>query len=79
MKQNQDSEELSDRRVHVLELLSLDGVIRAPRRAEEDNAKPPLWISAHFDAVSSTVVRTQVNVPCPQSLEHGSRANRSLP
>ena len=66
------------RRINVRELVALDGVIQAPGGPEEDNTKP-LWISAHSDAVSSTVVRTQMNVRCPQSLEPKSRAERSLP
>jgi hypothetical protein len=42
----------------MLEFVSLDGVMQAPGGPEEDNTKQPLWISAHSDAVSSTVVRT---------------------
>jgi dihydrofolate reductase len=51
------------RKINVLEFVSLDGVIQAPGEPEEDTSGPPAWISAHSDAVSSTTVQKQMNLP----------------
>ena len=52
------------RKVNVLEFVSLDGVIEAPGEPEEDTrGGPPEWIRSHADAVSSTAVKKQMNLP----------------
>jgi dihydrofolate reductase len=54
------------RKVNVLEFVSLDGVIQAPRGPEEDTSSGFAyggWTSPHSDSVSSTAMRKQMNMP----------------
>ena len=54
------------RNVNVLEFVSLDGVIQAPGGPEEDTSggfEFGGWISPHSDAVSSTAITKQMNIP----------------
>jgi dihydrofolate reductase len=54
------------RKVNVLEFVSLDGVIQGQGGREEDTSSGFAyggWISPHSDAVSSTAIRKQMNVP----------------
>ena len=54
------------RKVIVIEFVSLDGVIQAPGGPEEDTSGGFAyggWTRPHFDPVSSTAVRKQMNVP----------------
>src|SRR5216683_2410897 len=54
------------RKINVLEFVSLDGVIQAPGGPEEDTSGGFAyggWTSPHSDAVSSTAVRKQMNMP----------------
>jgi len=54
------------RKVNVLEFVSLDGVIQAPGRPEEDTGGGFAyggWISPHSDPVLSTAIRNQMNMP----------------
>ena len=54
------------RKVNVLEFVSLDGVIQAPGGPEEDTSGGFAyggWISPHSDAVVSTVIKKQMNMP----------------
>jgi dihydrofolate reductase len=54
------------RKISVLEFVSLDGVIQAPGGPEEDTSGGFAhggWTSPHSDAVSSTAVRKQMNMP----------------
>jgi dihydrofolate reductase len=55
------------RKVNVLEFVSLDGVIQAPGGPEEDTSSGFAyggWISPHSDAVVSTAIKKQMNMPC---------------
>ena len=54
------------RKVNVLEFVSLDGVIQAPGGPEEDTSGGFAyggWIIPHSDAVSSTAIRKEMNIP----------------
>jgi dihydrofolate reductase len=51
------------RKINVIEFISLDGVIEAPGEREQDTSGPPWWIRPYRDAVSSTVVQKQMNMP----------------
>src|SRR5216683_4659911 len=54
------------RKINVLEFVSLDGVVQAPGGPEEDTSGGFAyggWTSPHSDAVSSTAVRKQMNMP----------------
>jgi dihydrofolate reductase len=55
------------RKINVLEFVSLDGVIQAPGRPEEDTSGGFAyggWISPHSDPVASTAIKGQMNMPC---------------
>jgi dihydrofolate reductase len=52
------------RKINVLEFVSLDGVIDAPARPQEDSSDgPPWWIRMHSDPVSGAAVKKQMNMP----------------
>lgn len=52
------------RKLNVLEVISLDGVIDAPGGHEKDTSGPPWWIRRFRDSVSSAAVQKQMNLPC---------------
>ena len=55
------------RKVNVLEFISLDGVIQAGGGPEEDTSGGFAyggWTRPHFDPVSSTAMKKQMNLPC---------------
>jgi hypothetical protein len=54
------------RKVIVLEFISLDGVIQAPGGPEEDASSGFAyggWTSPHSDAVVTTAIKKQMNMP----------------
>lgn len=54
------------RRIHVLEFMSLDGVIQGPGGQEEDRSGGFAhggWTSPHGDDVSSAAMKKQMNMP----------------
>ncbi len=54
------------RKINVLEFVSLDGVVQAPGGPEEDTSGGFAyggWTSPHSDAVSSTAIKKQMNMP----------------
>jgi dihydrofolate reductase len=55
------------RKVNVLEFVSLDGVIQAPGRPEEDTSGGFAyggWTAPHSDAVSGAAMMKQMKMPC---------------
>jgi dihydrofolate reductase len=51
------------RKINVIEVVSLDGVIEAPGEPEEDTSGPPWWIRPYRDPVSGAAVKKQMNLP----------------
>ncbi len=54
------------RKVNVIESISLDGVIDAPGRPEEDTSGspgPPWWIRPYRDPVSGAARKKQMGMP----------------
>jgi dihydrofolate reductase len=54
------------RKINVIESISLDGVIDAPGRPEEDTSAspgPPWWIRPYRDPVSGASIKKQMDMP----------------